>query len=257
MRFRIWAIVTETELLRRCCESPDDHLAERRLTQFEAYTLGYRAHSAIEAEDFDDDAFTCAVKRDFRVGGSWPCNVATTGFLVAAEGEERALSKYLDYRARLSKPTGERDEPYSATGLFEKLASKDAHSLRKTPQLYFGNEPAVSHILSMISGCRWAEIDANCAPGKASAFQVLFQSWIEERFPFSRGIPWHRTLHFVSLHSSEGSLRTFFEYFDLFQSGERPESLSQSARLMLKSIAARCGCDPADLEDTIRRIAPI
>ena len=130
-------------------------------------------------------------------------------------------------------------------------------SIRNRAGMYFGNDVAASHIWSMISGCRWAEIDETGEPGKACAFQIQFQSWVEERFPFSRGIPWHRTFYFVLVSSSGWSLKTFFNHLDLFQAGERPDCLSQTARMMMKSIAEKCGCDPADMENMIKRIAPI
>ena len=245
--------MTETDTLRRCCESPGDHLAEPRFSQFEAYKFGYEFHTALGAEEFDNNAFTAAVKEDYGVQDSY--NVATTGFLVAAEGDMQALSKYLEYRERLANPTNERRESHSAHDLFEILSSKDL--IRKRPGMYFGNDAAASHIWSLISGCRWAEINETGEPGKACAFQIQFQSWVEERFPFSKGIPWYRTFYFVSVSSSDWSLKTFFDHFDLFQAGERPDCLSQTARIMMNSIAEKCGCDPSDMEDTIKRIAPI
>ena len=247
--------MTLTNILRRCCESPDGHLAERTLAQFHAYSLGYGFRKAVEAEDFDNSAFTAAVKEDYGVHDSWPLSVATTGFLVAAEGAERALAKYLDYRERFAKPTNEPCEFDARFDFLEILSAED--SIRKRPALYFGNDPGASHIWSMISGCRWAEFDESGQPGRAAAFQADFQGWLEERFPFSKGIPWHRTLYFVSLGSSSWSLETFFDCFDLFRSGEPPDSPSQAARTIMESIAERYGCDPSDMADDIKRIAPI
>ena len=224
-------------------------------SQYQAYTFGYQFHASLEPEELDNDAFTDAVKKDYGVQGAWPLNVATTGFLVAAEGTEGALSKYLAYRERLAIPTDEQPLSHTGNDLFEILSSKDA--IRKRPGMYFGNDAAASHIWSLISGCRWAEIDETGEPGKACAFQIQFQSWVEERFPFSKGIPWHRTFYFVSVSSSDWSLKTFFDHFDLFQAGERSDCLSQTARIMMNSIAEQCGCDPSSMEATIKRIAPI
>ena len=247
--------MTTTDILKRCCDSPCDHLAEPSFSQFQAYSFGYELHTALKNEDFDNDAFTAAVKEDYGVQGSWPFNVVTTGFLVAAEGKKGALPKYLEYRERLAKPTDEQRESRAAHDLLEILSSKD--SIRKRPGMYLGNDAAASHMWSLISGCRWAEIYETGEPGKACAFQIQFQSWVEERFPFSRGIPWCRTFYFVSLSCSDRSLKTFFDHFDLFRSGERPDCLSQTARIMMNSIAEKCGCAPSGMEDTIKQIAPI
>jgi hypothetical protein len=122
------------------------------------------------------------------------------------------------------------------------LSSKD--SIRKRPRLYFWNDASASHIWSLISGRHWAAIDATGEPGKACAFRIQFQSWVEERFPFSKGIPWHRTFYILSVESSECSLRTFFDHFDLFQAGERPDCLSQTARIIMNSIAENAGVTP-------------
>ncbi|MCW1924978.1 hypothetical protein OKA05_20615 [Luteolibacter arcticus] len=247
--------MTLTDILKRCCESPDLHLAERTIPQFQAYALGYEFHANLEPEDFDYDAFTDAVKGDYGVCDSWPSNVATWSFLEAVEGAERSLSRYLDYRTRLASPTRKAPEVHARVDLFKGLSSMEA--IRKRPGMYFGNDAAASHLWSMLSGCSWAEMDTTGKPGKAHAFQALFQSWIEERFPFSNGIPWHRTFHFVSLGSAERSLSTFFDHFDLFQSGERPDCLSKTARTIMKNIAEEFGTDPSDMEDAIKRIAPI
>lgn len=246
--------MTTTEILRRCCEAPEAHLAELTFAQFQAYELGYR-FGGLEMEDFDEDVFMRAVKEDYGVQDSWPFNVATTGFLVAVEGDQLALARYLSYRERFAKRTDGKRRHTTRHDLLEMLS--DREGIRKRPAMYFGNDPSASHIWSMMSGFRWAEIDECGEQGQASAFLTQFQSWIEERFPFSKGIPWHRTLFFVSLGSSSRSLGTFFDCFDLFRSGEASDSPSRAARIMMESISEEFECDPSDMTDVIKRIAPI
>lgn len=249
--------MTTTDILTRCYKSPSDHLAATALSQFLAYSLGYELHAALTPEDFNNHTLTSAITRDYAIQEAWPSNLSSTGFLIAAEGEERALSKYLHYRTSLAKPINEKDAPppFATDDLFRFLSAPDA--LRKRPRMYLGNEARVSHVWSLISGHCWAEIDTSGKPGKACAFQTGFQRWIEERFPFSKGIPWHRTLYFLSLSSAEISLKTFFDHFDLFQAGESPGCPSITARTIMDSIKKGCGYDPTDIEETIKRIAPI
>jgi hypothetical protein len=247
--------MTKTDILRRCCECPGDHLAENDLTHFQAYEIGYGFYGNLDVEEFNEHAFTQAVKEDYAIQGYWPLNVATLGFLEAAEGRERALHKYLGYRERFAKVTRAGEESTNKYNLLELLASP--HTIRKRPALFFGNNATASHIWSLISGCRWAEKDETDVPGVACTFQARFQHWIEERFPFSKGIPWHRTIYFITLGSPDRSLKTFFDCFDLFHAGERPDSLSQTARNMLNSVVKHCGGEASDLEDAVKRIAPI
>lgn len=247
--------MTETDILRRCCESPVDHLAETSLTHFQAYTIGYGFQATLACEDMDEMAFHQAVKEDYAIQGDLPMNVATRGFLEAAEGAERGLSKYLAYRERLAKPLSQNIPSKTESNLLEVLASH--HTIRKRPAMFFGNDASCAHIWSLISGCRWAEMDSQSGPGMAGAFEIQFQQWVEARFPFSKGIPWHRTFYFVCLGSSERSLKAFFDFFDLFQAGAQPDCLSKTGRNMMNNIADICGVDPSGLEEDIKRIAPI
>jgi hypothetical protein len=247
--------MTETDILRRCCEHPTAHLAEPTISQFMAYSLGYEWHKGLEAENLDRVAFREAVKTDYHVEGDWPINVATTGYLEAVEGPSGALSKYLHYRDRLASPNSMQQPARSSGDLFEFLDSKDG--FRKLPAMYFGNDTAAAHIWSMLSGYRWAETDSASSPAHASVFLARFQDWVEHRFPFSRGIPWHRTFYFVSVSSSALSLHTFFDHFDLFRAGEPPDCLSQTARTIISTIVDGSGCDPSSIEHIARKIAPI
>lgn len=247
--------MNQTDILRRCCEHPTEHLAEPTLSQFNAYCYGYEFHTGFDAEKFDLDAFTEAVKTDYDVRGDWPVNVAATGFLVAAERPSEALAKYLHYRNRLAKPIRGQRTPHSCGKPLDFLDSMDG--LRKRPKMYLGNDASASHIWSMLSGYRWAETDASSNPAEITSFLVHFQDWVEQRFPFSRGIPWYRTFYFLSISSSENSLRTFFSHFDLFRAGEPPTSLSQTARTMMANIVEHSNCDPSSIEHILKKIAPI
>jgi hypothetical protein len=76
-----------------------------------------------------------------------------------------------------------------------------------------------------------------------------FQAWVEARFPFSRGIPWHRTFLCLCLGSSARSLQTGFEHFDLFLRGEAPDCPSPTAATIMETTGVSA--------ETAKEVAPI
>jgi hypothetical protein len=51
-----------------------------------------------------------------------------------------------------------------------------------------------------------------------------FQKWIEQRYRYFRGVPWHRALLVGSNFSYEESSKIFYECFDRFMAGDPPDS---------------------------------
>lgn len=249
--------MTRLEILRRCCEAPELHLARTSINQFMAYELGYEIGCGQHLTDYPDrDLIDQAIIEDYQLPGRWPMNLSFRCFLTAAEGEAGGLQKYLEYLQRFTQtPKEEAHSPaWHSISVFEFL--RRAEGVRKRPAMYFGNDVSSEHMWSMMSGVCWAERDAG-APGEACDFMERFQAWTEERFRYCRGIPWHRSLYFLSLFSCDWSLRTFFDCFDLFIAGEPPDCLSTIARTIVENIGECSNMTREELEQTTKDIAPI
>lgn len=248
--------MTYLEILKRCCESPEVHLAKPSVLQFEAYEFGYQICHSDRLEGLPDiKAIQRAIITDYQLPSRWPYNLNFRTFLTAVEGEVGSLRKYHEYRQRFTLPSEPEPKwPMYCLGLFESIRTE---GFRKRPGMYFGNDVSSAHMWSMVSGACWAERDSASGPGEACDFMESFQAWIEARFPYCRGIPWHRSLYFLSLSCCDISLRTFFDCFDLFMAGEPPDCLSTIARTIVENIGECSNMSRDELEQTSKGIAPI
>ncbi len=207
-------VPTFVDLLQRCCDDPGRHLGEETSSHFDAYHFGYYVSGPLRAMKSVPPGFAEAVENDFSTGSLSSYSFNHSGFLVAALGEPAALHQRLNYLKRLCTPLETLDE-FAHTGDLFRLLGKDG-SIRQRPRMFLGNEASSMLLWSLISGSRWAEIDSGTPDGPVSHFSIGFQAWIEKKHPFSRRIPWGRTLFLLSVNSAEHSVGAFFSYYDSY-----------------------------------------
>lgn len=246
--------MTFTDLLQRCCDSPADHLADTTIDQFGAYEFGYQCRVDLTPQSFDYDEFVATVMADYQLAAPIPYNVHIRSFLTAAEGRHGGMLKYLDYYRRLAKPYVGPPPNGARIDIIDFLCGEH---FRKRPAMYLGNDPSAAHTWSMLSGAAWAERDHPELGSRTLGFMRDFQAWMEERYPFSRGIPWHRSIFLIVLQSADRSLGSFHELLDLFLSGAEPDSPSSTAQIILQNIGECTNQSPAELEEMVKKIAPI
>jgi hypothetical protein len=246
--------MTFTDLLQRCCDTPADHLADTTIDQFGAYEFGYQCRVDLTPQSFDYDEFVATVMADYHLAAPIPQNSHIRNFLTAAEGPHGGLLKYLDYNRRLAKPY---DGPPPTRAKIDLIDFLQSEAFRKRPAMYLGNDRSAAHAWSMLSGAAWAERDHPELGSRTLDFMRDFQAWMEERYPFSRGIPWHRSIHLIVLHSADRSLASFHELLDLFLSGAPADSPSATALLILQNIGDCENQSAAELEEIVKKIAPI
>jgi hypothetical protein len=112
--------------------------------------------------------------------------------------------------------------------------------------LYFGNGFRFLQVWAFCSGFRWAERDAKVADSLAEPLFTSFQEWLEVRYPFARGIPWHRLFNALGLDSADWAFRLFLEHAELFLAGEPPDTEDPTMKKMWANIAAQLRkCDGA------------
>jgi len=116
------------------------------------------------------------------------------------------------------------------------LAFISDEQVRTRPGLHFGSVDHVGGLWALCSGYLWAERDAGVADSETRRFLEGFQSWVEARFPFSRGRPWNKTVDFLGLHQREQAWKLCQELIDMYREGKTSDSLSPTAEKMLNGL---------------------
>lgn len=214
--------MTQTQLLERCCQQPEAHLAVAAMNHYQAYLTGYQIVADTDEEDFDLVHFEKQLMTDYKLKKRWCSSRSALCFLTLVEGDPNSLHVYLKYRQQLAVRSESQtlaNEHRKDWDLEELLSVRGA--IRRRPKMYLGNDAGSGHVWSLISGARWAEKDhpRETGEGWATRFMREFQIKIEQCNPCSRGVPWHRTLWFNCLCAHDISLSGFFSCFTCFQSG--------------------------------------
>lgn len=108
-------------------------------------------------------------------------------------------------------------------------------ALRQRPRMYFGNTPdLMGCLVAFFSGSIEAE---RLYTGISATATVLehFQIWMNARYPWALGRPWHRILLFQNLWNAERSLAGFWTHFDLFHEGQQPDAMTATAQHLFET----------------------
>lgn len=208
---------TVVDLMQRCIDQPGKHLDEQSCAHFDAYFLGYQITGKVRDLEWGPQSLSSAIETDFARGSLAACSFHPIGLLVAALGEPAALHRELEYLRQLSSPANRVEESWGKMGgkhLLEMLG-KDG-PIRQRPAMYLGNAASAPLLWSMLSGGKWAELDAGISDGPVALFFNGFQAWVEKDNPFSKNIPWGRTLFLTALQSHKESVTAFFHDFDSY-----------------------------------------
>jgi len=123
--------------------------------------------------------------------------------------------------------------------------------------MFMGNDPRPSDIWNMFASYCWAERDLGVFPSEIAAKLCSFQPWVEQRFPFCQGYPWHRAFTILALESAAISFEYFYSSFDMFMAGGSPDDLGAWAKKMADAMTEGDGSDVDDaLKKVIRKISP-
>jgi|GEM_PF-4818238 len=94
-------------------------------------------------------------------------------------------------------------------------------------------------IWAFCSGFRWAERDIGVVESMAEPLFTFFPRWLAARYPFSRGVPWHRLFHLLALGHAQSAFAQFVEHLELFLSGESPDTEDPAMKTILANILAQ------------------
>jgi hypothetical protein len=110
--------------------------------------------------------------------------------------------------------------------------------IQERPAIYFGNGFRFLQVWAFCSGFRWAERDASVQDSLSEPLFAGLSEWLEDRYPFSRGIPWHRLFHALALGNASWAFTSFMEHLGLYLAGERPDAQDPTMKKMLSNIQA-------------------
>jgi hypothetical protein len=97
-----------------------------------------------------------------------------------------------------------------------------------------GSPDLVACVIALLNGGIEAE-RVHTGVSSTAALLDNFQLWLEARYPWALGRPWHRILRFQNLWCPERSLDAFWTHFDLFRNGEPPDALTPTGKHMFET----------------------
>jgi hypothetical protein len=113
----------------------------------------------------------------------------------------------------------------------------NTEGIRKRPAMYFGNDK-LTGLWAMCNGFLWAEKDLGIIDSSDSVNLELFQTWLDERYPFAKGQTWDKLFYFEGL-SDTGGLQQFHENFEMFLEGKKSDApakwIETAVEAMLKN----------------------
>jgi len=224
---------------------PVAHLGRKSVRLINSYELGYEmgrarwGHPPLKSELSGDD-FQQWAEQKFHWTAEMGCRQNIFSFaLLFSVDEQSAFDTYFSLREAARRGLGsdaaaaEEDcfQP-PKDGLLEFIRSEQ---FRSRPALYIG-QPSLDALWALCSGFVWAEKDLGVECSGAQLFTNGFQTWIEARFPFSKGVSWNRTLDFLALSDPGRAWSSFYDALDAFAAGCNPDALSKTGEQMLQGI---------------------
>jgi hypothetical protein len=177
-------------------------------------------------------------EHESRLNARWPLGHPHGCSLLHSEDEHTALETYIELRRQCARDLGpERRKPESyldagyrsdreptLLGLLAVVFNR--------PGMHFGNGN-VDNGWALVSGYLAAERDHGIA-SETATLMADFQHWVDERYPFGRGLPWFRV--FRLLRGPGQEMDRFKEHLDLFLSNAPSDAPDPTMQKMMAAI---------------------
>lgn len=109
-------------------------------------------------------------------------------------------------------------------------------NLEEGYRLYLGNNGNLATLWSYLMGYKWACKDKGGLEDTEVERLDSFQEWIDQRYPFGKGVPWSKTITILSLDVSSRAIKSFVEHWNLFNAGRSPTTQDPTTKMMLENI---------------------
>jgi hypothetical protein len=246
---------SDETLIRRIVSNPVDHIKCRNLAALQGYFLGYRMACETWSipcvlSEYDVNAvhhwlldqLEATEEHRGRLNAfNWLSLENWARFLTYDERD--AFDAYLELwaaapRREASDPESSKIEEPQSPPRPQRSFLEMLEPLRKRPGMYFGVLPNALTVWSFCSGFHWAERDHGLSPSLAEPVLTQFPGWLAERYPFSRGAPWHNLFDALSTFHPMGAIECFEEHLRLFQEGRPSDTPDPGMVEMWKNINA-------------------
>jgi hypothetical protein len=237
-------------LYRRIGGDPAGHLGERSPRTLNAYECGYKAglahHGAPPLVDELGRYFNkwvgarieLAPEHERRLNARSCFSPASFALLSSAD-EVEALERYFALwsealaHVRATRPEIEPHEAWPrATPLIDQI-----RLVGQRPGMWFGSTH-VANYWAFASGFEWAERDVERSSLDVARMRS-FQSWMDARYPFGRGVSWARTIRCLAMNNEKREHTFFLEHLDMFLASAAPDAPDPTMQAMVAAIIAQ------------------
>jgi hypothetical protein len=253
-------VLTTDALYRRVGADPVGHLGERSPRTLHAYSLGYQAglahHGAPPLVDelgryFNQwiDARIELTEEHERRLNARSCFSAVSYALLHSADEVEALDRYLAlWSEALAHVRASRIEVEpSGAWEYDMPLIEQLRLVGQRPGMWFGSSN-VAYFWAFASGFGWAEQDMDRSSLDVARLRA-FQSWMDERYPFGRGVSWARTIRCLAMEVAERSHGFCLEHLDMFLAGADADAPDPTMEKMFKAIVAHASSKKPDGDD--------
>ena len=242
-------VLTTDGLYRRIRLDPIEHLGERSPRMLHAYTFGYESalahHRAPPLVDelgrYINEWVAARIElteeHEGRLNAS-SCFSAESYALLHSADEVEALDRYLALWSEALAHVhaeGIEIEPSPAWSRDSPLIDQ-IRFVGQRPGMWFGSS-RVANYWAFANGFRWAEHDLDRSSLDVARLRA-FQSWMDERYPFGRGVSWARTIRCLAIQEPAREHECFFEHLDMFLAGADANAPDPTMERMVAAIVA-------------------
>lgn len=238
-------------LIARVAAAPETHIGRKSVALLSAYLMGYSEacdalHVPLPHDPLDGDRFYDWIARQMEFTAehksrlnAFACVSPYSYATLIGRDDSEAFDHLLRLRSQAIQEIGKVPTPPVAR-VTEFTPSKTAFEfitlVRARPAMYLGNGWSIADVWALLNGYLWCELDH--AIGDSETRRVLsgFQSWMEDRYPFGRGLTWDRIIHFLSLAGSDRAFESFELHLEMYRRGvpsNEPDPIQQE---MLRNI---------------------
>jgi hypothetical protein len=223
------------DLLLHVAGDPVGLLGGKSFPLLESFMLGYRCNlpTGVSFSTLPMPSFEGFVRERFPTSERWTEHLSATCYVhFLGPDDASAFDLYVALCRDYFATRRQAGVPRTSEGpcLYDVLKA-----VCQRPRMYFIRTPdMMACLIAFLKGGMEAE---RIHTGTSATAVLLgeFQVWLEARYPWALGRPWHRILSFQNLWHADGTLAAFWTHFDLFRHGESPDAMTPAAKHLFET----------------------